>query len=143
MDNDRLILLIAILSGLASITSIALALISGYDRARSAYWDWVVRQFTPLEYAWAAAQFSHTARSGIGALPPNATLDGGPQASEHGIFGPAINSLRGRRWYRGRLIQWRRDENPDAAGNRPWLCVLHPEVYRRTRGLPSEMPVYR
>ena len=47
--------LATILAGLASITSIALALIVGYDRAKSIYWDWVVRNLSPEEYAWAAA----------------------------------------------------------------------------------------
>jgi hypothetical protein len=143
MDNDRLLLLTTILAAVASVTSICLALVTGYDRARAVYWDWVARKLSPSEFAWAAAQFSPTSRSGVNALPPNATLDGGPGATDHGIFGPAINNLRSRKWYRGKLIRWNRDPTPDAAGNRPWLCVLHPEIHRRTRPDDSGRTVYR
>jgi hypothetical protein len=143
MDKDQLLLLTTILAVVSSVTSICLALVTGYDRAKSVYWDWVARRLSPLEYSWAAGQFSPTTRSGTNTLPPNATLDGGPDASDHGIFGPAIGNLRARKWYRGRLIRWRRVSSPDAVGNRPWLCVLHPEIHQRTRPDGSGRTVYR
>jgi hypothetical protein len=143
MQRGGHIQLATILAGIASITSIALALIVGYDRAKSIYWDWVVRKLSPEEYVWAAAQFSPQSRSGAPALPPNATLDSGPKATKHGIFETAVASLRSRKWYRGKLVRWRQAAAPDAAGKLVWLCLLHPEVYRRTRPDDPAAAVYR
>jgi hypothetical protein len=143
MDRDELVLITAGLAGLASVTSIALALVVGYDRAKSVYWNWVVCKLAPLEYTWAAAQFAQASGSGVNALPSNTTLDGGPDATDHAIFAPAIRSLRRGKWYRGKLIWWKQFTDPDASGNRPWLCILHPEVYRRTRPDEIAAAVYR
>jgi hypothetical protein len=111
--------------------SIALALVTGYDRMRRMYWDSVARRLAPLEYAWLATQFSSQSNAGSRAFPLNVTIDGGPQHADHGIFTHAVANLKKRKLYRGPLIRWKRDQNPDAAGKRPWLCVMHPEVFRR------------
>lgn len=132
-----------ILAILASTTSLALALVVGYDRAKAVYWNWVVRKLSPEEYAWAAAQFSPQSKSGVNAFPPNATLDNGPTNSMYGMFDNAVANLRKRKWYRGRLITWRQSTAPDAEGKLVWLCLLHPEVYRRTRADSGGLAVYR
>jgi len=143
LDRSGDVLLSQALAVVASVTSIALALVVGYDRAKAVYWDWVVRKLSPEEYAWAAAQFAPGSKSGVHALPPNATLDSGPTASKYGMFDQAIAHLRRRKWYRGRLVTWRQSTVPDASGKHVWLCLLHPEIYRRTRSDNSGVVVYR
>lgn len=78
----------------ASLTSLALSLVVGYDQVESDYWNWVVRRPSAEEYAWSAAPFSHAIKSGVGALPPNATLDNGPKDSSYGMFDRAVAASR-------------------------------------------------
>ena len=143
MADERFVLATAVMAAFASVLSIIVGLFAGYDRVKARYWDWVQSKMTPLEYAWAAAQFSAESRSGVGALPPNATLDAGPVETSYGIFEPAVRTLRSKRWYRGRLIWWKQERNPDADGKRVWLCILHPEIYRRTRPQDATSSTYR
>ena len=143
MDRSSDFPLAQVLAILASVTSIALALVIGYDRTKAVYWNWVVCKLSPDEYAWTATQFSAQTRSGVNALPPNATLDNGPAHSSYGMFDSAVANLRKRKWYRGRLLTWRQSTAPDANGKLVWLCLLHPEIYRRTRPDSGGLAVYR